>query len=391
MPAVAFDHVDVLFGGRTAAALAMLDRGAPREAVIAATDCVPAAVDISLAVETGEICVIMGLSGSGKSTVLRAVNRLAAVARGTVMVEHEGRAIDVGRADERTLRALRTRGVAMVFQHFALLPWRSVRDNAGFGLELRGVAPAERSRIVDEKLALVGLSSWADKVPQELSGGMQQRVGLARALATDAPILLMDEPFSALDPLIRGRLQDELLDLQRRLRKTIVFVSHDLEEALKLGSRIVILDGGRIVQDGTVEDILLRPANGHVADFVRHVNPLNVLRGTSVMTPAAALRREAGAVVVAPGPVCVRIDAAGRPVGVSLAGREGRIVAADGDTGAMPQDAAADFVVAPVGLTLRAAVALKRRSDHPILLVDESGALAGVCGDAEIYRGLLRQ
>ena len=193
----------------------------------------------------------MGLSGSGKSTVLRAINRLNTVARGTVTVEHEGRMIDVAKCDDRTLRELRTRAVAMVFQQFALLPWRTVRENVGFGLEVRGTPAAERRRIVDEKLALVGLSNWAEKYSDELSGGMQQRVGLARAFATDAPILLMDEPFSALDPLIRDKLQDELLDLQEKLRKTIVFVSHDLDEALKLGNRIAILEGGRIVQMGT--------------------------------------------------------------------------------------------------------------------------------------------
>ena len=391
MPAIRFSHVDVLFGGNKATALGMLDAQATREAVIAATDCVPAAIDIDLAVESGEICVLMGLSGSGKSTVLRTVNRLNDIARGTVTVEHDGLAIDVGTADERTLRALRTRGVAMVFQQFALLPWRTVRDNVGFGLELRGTPAAERNRIVDEKLALVGLSAWGDKYSHELSGGMQQRVGLARALATDAPILLMDEPFSALDPLIRDKLQDELLSLQSRLKKTILFVSHDLDEALKLGNRIAILEAGRIVQQGTAEDILLRPASDYVAEFVQHMNPLNVLRGNSVMTPASALHRDETGVVIAPGPVCVRIDAAGRPVGVSLAGREGRIVAADGETGTTPPVGETAFIVAPVDLTLRAAIALKAQSDHPILLVDQLGALAGLCGDEEIYRSLLQR
>jgi len=391
MPAVAFEKVDIVFGANLEPALAILDRGASREEVIAATNCVPGAVDINFAVERGEICVLMGLSGSGKSTVLRAVNRLNTVARGTVTVEHEGRMIDVGRCDDRALRELRTRAVAMVFQQFALLPWRTVRENVGFGLEIRGMPAAERRRVVDEKLALVGLSNWAEKYSDELSGGMQQRVGLARAFATDAPILLMDEPFSALDPLIRNKLQDELLDLQEKLHKTIVFVSHDLDEALKIGNRIAILEGGRIVQIGTAEDILLRPANAYVAEFVKHMNPLNVLRGTSVMTPASAFRREAGAVVIAPGPVHVRVDEDDRPIGVSLAGREGRIVTADGDTGTTPPGEAYDFIVAPVDLTLRAAIALKSQSNHPILLVDQLGRLAGLCGDEEIYRGLLRR
>ncbi len=261
MPVVEFSHVDIVFGGDRKAALAMLSQGATRDEVIARTKSVPGAIDISFAVERGEICVLMGLSGSGKSTVVRAINRLNEVARGSVTVDHRGKPVNVTTCDAATLRDLRMHTVAMVFQQFALLPWRTVRQNVGFGLELRGTPEAERNKIVDEKLAMVGLSNWADKYSHELSGGMQQRVGLARAFATDADILLMDEPFSALDPLIRDKLQDELLDLQRKLKKTIVFVSHDLDEALKLGNSIAILESGRIVQKGTAEDILLRPAD----------------------------------------------------------------------------------------------------------------------------------
>jgi glycine betaine/proline transport system ATP-binding protein len=244
--------------------------------------------------------------------------------------------------------------------------------------------------VVDEKLALVGLSNWADKFSHELSGGMQQRVGLARAFATDGEILLMDEPFSALDPLIRDKLQDELLDLQKTLKKTIVFVSHDLDEALKLGNTIAILESGRIVQAGTAEDILLRPADDYVAEFVKHMNPLNVLRGTSVMKPASALRREDGMVLLGTGGIRVRVDVEERPVGVTLNGREARLATATGDTGSI-SDGPYDVIVAPVDLTLRAAIALKQQTEHPILLVDQLGRLAGLCGDEEIYRGLLRR
>jgi glycine betaine/proline transport system ATP-binding protein len=390
MPAVEFKAVDIVFGGDQKAALAMLERGASRDEVIAKTHAIPGAVDINLAVERGEICVLMGLSGSGKSTILRAINRLNLVARGAVLVEHQGKAIDVTQCDQATLRDMRMRTVSMVFQQFALLPWRTVRENAGFGLELRGVPPDERKRIVDEKLAMVGLSNWGDKFSHELSGGMQQRVGLARAFATDAEILLMDEPFSALDPLIRDKLQDELLDLQAKLKKTIVFVSHDLDEALKLGNTIAILEGGRIVQWGTAEDILLRPANDYVAEFVKHMNPLNVLRGTSVMTPASALRREGSAVLIDAGRIRVHVDEEERPVRATLGGREARIANADGETGTVVADGY-DMIVAPVDLTLRAAIALKRQTDHPILLVDQLGRLAGLCGDEEIYRSLLRR
>ena len=246
--------------------------------------------------------------------------------------------------------------------------------------------------VVDEKLALVGLSELGRaSTSHELSGGMQQRVGLARAFATDAEILLMDEPFSALDPLIRDKLQDELLELQKELKKTIVFVSHDLDEALKLGNRIAIMEGGRIVQCGTAEDIVLRPANDYVAEFVKHMNPLNVLRGTSVMTPASTLRREAGVVLIADGLVRLHLDADDRPVRRDA--RRPRGHASPPPTAILADHPAdqCDMIVAPVDLTLRAAIALKRQTDHPILLVDQLGRLAGLCGHEEIYRGLLRR
>jgi glycine betaine/proline transport system ATP-binding protein len=390
MAAVEFRNVDIVFGGDRKAALALIDRGASRQEIIDRTEAIPGAMGISLAVERGEICVLMGLSGSGKSTVLRAVNRLNEVARGSVLVEHQGKTIDVTTCNRATLRDIRMRTVAMVFQQFALLPWRTVRENVGLGLELRGLSAAERNRVVDEKLALVGLSGWADKFSHELSGGMQQRVGLARAFATDAEILLMDEPFSALDPLIRDKLQDELLDLQKTLRKTIIFVSHDLDEALKLGNTIAILESGRIVQAGTAEDILLHPADAYVAEFVKHMNPLNVLRGTAVMKPASSLRREDGMVVIDSGLIRVRVDLEERPVGATLNGREARLATATADTGTI-SDGPYDVIVAPVDLTLRAAIALKQQTEHPILLVDQLGRLAGLCGDEEIYRGLLRR
>ncbi|TSJ60471.1 choline ABC transporter ATP-binding protein [Starkeya sp. 3C] len=394
MPAVEFRNIDIVFGADQKGALKLIDEGRSREEILTATGAVLGAAGVSLAIERGEICVLMGLSGSGKSTILRAINRLNEVARGEVLVEHKGGAVDVARCDEDTLRDIRMHTVSMVFQQFGLLPWRTVRDNVGFGLELRGMGAAERRRIVDEKLAMVGLTNWAEKYTNELSGGMQQRVGLARAFATDADILLMDEPFSALDPLIRDKLQDELLDLQRRIHKTIVFVSHDLDEALKLGNKIAIMEGGRIVQAGTAEDILLRPANAYVAEFVKHMNPLNVLRGTAVMRPAASLRREGDAVVLDKGGrVKVKVDADGRPVSLDLDGRAGLLAVADGEAGKIDDKLASDSdcIVAPVDLKLKAAIELKRHTDLPILLVDNLGRLAGLCDDDEIYRGLLRR
>ena len=193
--------------------------------------------------------------------------------------------VDVTNADAATLRHMRLNKIAMVFQQFGLLPWRTVRDNVGLGLELGGMSPKARREKVDQQLELVGLSDWGDRKVGDLSGGMQQRVGLARAFVTDAPILLMDEPFSALDPLIRTRLQDELLELQARLNRTIIFVSHDLDEAFKLGGRIAIMEGGRIVQWGTPREIYSNPSNEYVADFVAHMNPLGVLCARDVMEP----------------------------------------------------------------------------------------------------------
>ena len=236
----------------------MVDKGASRNEILEKTGNVLGCAGASLTVNEGEISVLMGLSGSGKSTLLRAVNRLNIVSRGQVLVREGDKMVDVVSCDEATLRRLRQKNVAMVFQQFGLLPWRTVEENVGLGLELAGMPEAERKERVARQLKLVNLDQWAKKYAHELSGGMQQRVGLARAFATEAPILLMDEPFSALDPLIRTKLQDELLQLQATLKKTIIFVSHDLEEALKIGSHITIMEGGRIVQTGAPEDIVLQ-------------------------------------------------------------------------------------------------------------------------------------
>ena len=281
--AVDFRDVDIIFGDQQAAALALLDSGASRAEILEKTGSVLGCAGCNLTVEEGEISVLMGLSGSGKSTLLRAVNRLNEVTRGEVIVHDGDWQADVVSCSEAELRKIRRECVAMVFQQFALLPWRTVAENVGFGLELAGVPDAERRERVARQLELVHLDQWAGKYAHELSGGMQQRVGLARAFATEAPILLMDEPFSALDPLIRTKLQDELLQLQTDLKKTIVFVSHDLEEALKIGNRITIMEGGRIVQSGAPEEIVLAPANDYVRDFIANVNPLSVLTAWNVM------------------------------------------------------------------------------------------------------------
>ena len=283
MSSVVFDNVSIVFGDKPETALSLMDEGRSRAEIQAETGQILGVHNCSLSVSSGEILVLMGLSGSGKSTLLRAVNGLNPVVRGAVHVADGETMVDITTANEATLRRLRLSTVAMVFQQFGLLPWRTVRENVGLGLELGGMSARERREKVDAQLDLVSLSDWADRKVGELSGGMQQRVGLARAFVTDAPILLMDEPFSALDPLIRAHLQDELLELQSRLNRTIVFVSHDLDEAFKIGNRIAIMEGGRIVQWGEPKDIYRAPATDYVADFVAHINPLNVLRASDVV------------------------------------------------------------------------------------------------------------
>ncbi|WP_145103975.1 choline ABC transporter ATP-binding protein [Cereibacter sediminicola] len=292
MTAVEFDRVSIVFGDDPQRALPLMDRGKSRAEVQAETGQVLGVHDCSLSVAEGEILVLMGLSGSGKSTLLRGVNGLNPVVRGEVRVSDGDRMMSVTHASPADLRRLRLSHIAMVFQAFGLLPWRTVRDNVGLGLEMAGMPARDRRALVDEQLTLVNLSAWADRKVGELSGGMQQRVGLARAFVTQAPILLMDEPFSALDPLIRSRLQDELLDLQRKLRRTIIFVSHDLDEAFKIGNRIALMEGGRIVQCGTAREIIANPVSDYVADFVAHMNPLGVLTARDVMEagPSSATR-----------------------------------------------------------------------------------------------------
>lgn len=284
--AVSFQNVSIVFGDAPEKALPLMDKGLSRSEIEAETGQVLGVHDCTFDVAEGETLVLMGLSGSGKSTLLRAVNGLNPVARGHVAVNDGTWSANVQECSARDLRRVRRECVSMVFQQFGLLPWRNVRDNVALALELSDVPRKERLERAEKQLALVGLDEWADRKVSELSGGMQQRVGLARALVTEAPILLMDEPFSALDPLIRARLQDELLDLQRDLRRSIIFVSHDLDEAFKLGERIAIMEGGRIVQIGTPREIFSNPASEYVADFVANMNPLGVLTARDVMGQA---------------------------------------------------------------------------------------------------------
>jgi len=294
MKAVEFNNVSIVFGERPETALPMMDDGKDRTEIQKATGQVLGVHNCSLDVEAGEILVLMGLSGSGKSTLLRAVNGLNPVVRGGVTVHDGDWACDVGAAPATDLRRLRRECVSMVFQQFGLLPWRTVRDNVGLGLELGGMDKSARNKKVDEQLELVGLADRATALVGELSGGMQQRVGLARALAADPEILLMDEPFSALDPLIRRQLQGEFMGLAANMNKTTVFITHDLDEAVRIGDRIAIMRDGMVIQTGTPEDIVMNPVDDYVSDFVAGISRLKVVRAHAVMQPLAAFESANG-------------------------------------------------------------------------------------------------
>src|SRR5450631_652442 len=375
--AVEFKDVDILFAnagrdGRKALrdALAALDGGATRSDIQNKYGVIVGVAGANLSVARGEISVLMGLSGSGKSTLLRAANGLNPVTRGHVLIQDGESAIDVAICGTAQLRRVRRERVAMVFQQFGLLPWRTVRENVGFGLELRGEAPASRNAIVDEKLELVGLTQWADRHVSELSGGMQQRVGLARAFATDADILLMDEPFSALDPLIRGKLQGELLALQERVKKTILFVSHDLDEALRLGDRISILQNGRIIQTGTAEDIVLAPADDYVAEFVRHMNPLDVLTGSMIMCERADMAREGNALWLDERRrYRLAMNGADEALDLELDGVAQTLHHVKDDADLTLREPG--IAVAPASLSLQSIIQLRQTTGHPVLLAED--------------------
>ncbi|WP_210529560.1 quaternary amine ABC transporter ATP-binding protein [Rubellimicrobium arenae] len=303
--------------------------------------CVVGVRDASFTVGRGEIFCIMGLSGSGKSTLIRHINRLIEPTHGTIHIE--GR--NVSAMNARDLRALRAEQIGMVFQNMALMPHRTVRDNVAFSLEVRGRPDEERARIAARAIDAVDLTGWEAKYPDELSGGMQQRVGLARAIAADPSILLMDEPFSALDPLIRRQLQDVFIDLAARMHKTTVFITHDLDEAIRIGHRIAIMKDGVLVQVGTPEEIVTRPADAYVADFVAGISKLDLVTAGRIMQPLGLYERENGP-----------LDAAGWPV-------------------ARPGD------------TLNALVDLAVGSDHPIL-VSEGAQRLGVVTKGALLRGI---
>ncbi len=365
-----------VFGKDPARALQILASGGDKDQVFDKLGQVVGLNDVSLNVPSGAMYMIMGLSGSGKSTLARCINRLNEPSAGRILLD----GADIVPLDEAALRHVRRTRISMVFQHFALLPNKRVIENVEFGLKLRGVSPSERRRRAEEVLSVVGLARWAYHRPDQLSGGMRQRVGLARALATDADILIMDEAFSALDPLIRTEMQDELLRLQSTLNKTVLFITHDFQEALKLGTRIAIMSEGRLVREGTPQSIVLDPGSDYVAAFTREVDRARLFDARSVMSAPAMLWRGADTTIVG--------EATGGP-GFLLDGQE-RVMGSVSDaqigqarqTGQVPAHDAEPICVS--GETKLVDVARHYRPDLPIGVIDEGGKLVGVLGVAQM-------
>ncbi|HAZ46433.1 MAG TPA: glycine/betaine ABC transporter ATP-binding protein [Cyanobacteria bacterium UBA11369] len=284
-PKICIEHLIKIYGEKPHAALQLFREGKSKDYILQATLNVLGIAGVSLTVNQGELFVVMGLSGSGKSTLVRCINRLINPTSGHIYIDGE----DVAHVDEKRMREIRLRKVSMVFQGFGLFPHKTVAQNVEYGLKVRGIDTRQRRQKALSTLEAVGLAQWADYLPDSLSGGMQQRVGLARALATDAEILLMDEPFSALDPLIRREMQDELLRLQKELHKTIIFISHDIHEALKIGDRIAVMKDGYIVQVGTPEELLTQPADNYIRAFIQDVNRAQILKVGSIARQTTTL------------------------------------------------------------------------------------------------------
>ncbi|HCM1498887.1 TPA: choline ABC transporter ATP-binding protein [Vibrio parahaemolyticus] len=385
MDAITIENLDVVFGQQQSQALALLDQGKSRQEIIDETGQVVGVDNVSLTVKRGEICVLMGLSGSGKSSLLRTVNGLNEISRGSLKIQDGDDMVELANCNEQTLRHLRTHRVSMVFQKFALMPWLTVLDNVAFGLEMQGIGKAERRAKAREQLEMVGLSEWESKFPHELSGGMQQRVGLARAFAMDTDILLMDEPFSALDPLIRAQLQDELILLQEKLNKTILFVSHDLDEALKIGNNIAIMESGKLIQHGKPEQIILAPETDYVADFVAHTNPLNVLKGRSLMKSSDALVREEERVLICPDK---EIWVTQESKGLSLSDSKQSLIQWVSESSNLDDVESNSVVQVSPNISMREAIELKQRSNQPLLMVEDN-KLVGVLSEHELYDALL--
>ncbi|MFH6787084.1 MULTISPECIES: quaternary amine ABC transporter ATP-binding protein [Methylobacterium] len=386
MSRIVLEGISKIFGSKQVEGVELIRQGKRKAEIAAACGAVVGLCDISFDIVEGEILTLMGLSGSGKSTLLRCMNRLVEPSCGRIMVGD----VDVTRLGRKDLLAFRQKTFGMVFQHFALLPNRTILSNVGFGLELKNVPAARWNEAAMQAIELVGLKGWEAKYPHELSGGMQQRAGLARALAADAEVLLMDEAFSALDPLIRRDMQSELRDLQQKLKKTIVFVSHDLDEAVALGGRIVLMKDGEVVQIGQPEEIVARPATEYVARFVEHIDRAAVMRAGQVADRSAPVLQPTLTVAEARiriagegGDAWLVADDDRRFVGCLLAAR--LAAARPSETVASLLEASGEAVAAESRLD---ALLARVAAEGCVAVVDPDGRLIGGVGSRDVVRAL---
>ncbi|MFW6077138.1 MAG: quaternary amine ABC transporter ATP-binding protein [Hyphomicrobiales bacterium] len=371
-----------IFGDEPDRALELAREGLDKDDIFRRTGSVVAVDDVSFKVEQGQIFVVMGLSGSGKSTLIRCINRLITPTRGRVLLDGE----DVTAASPAKLRQIRLKSMAMVFQHFALLPHKTVAQNVEYGLKVRGVGRRDRREKALAALERVGLEAWADSYPYSLSGGMQQRVGLARGLAVEPEVLLMDEPFSALDPLIRRDIQDQMLALQAEIKATIVFITHDLQEALKLGDQVAIMKEGRFVQSGTPQEIVTEPKEDYVYEFTKDVDRSRVLTFDDIMRPvtpvgpdkpAAEIRRNMS------NGVAFVVDDAGHPLGVIDKARLDSADDQDVASGLMDKD----FGQVEAGTLMFEAYDVMAKA-RPMAVVGEAGELVGTFSPPDVFAHL---
>jgi glycine betaine/proline transport system ATP-binding protein len=389
IPKLEAESIYKIFGDAPDDALQMLRDGASKDEILSQTGQTVGVQDVSFKVEEGETFVVMGLSGSGKSTLVRILNRLIPATSGSLSIDGQ----DLLAADEATLRDIRLRKIAMVFQHFALFPHRTVQENTEYGLKIQGVAAGERQERARKALEQVGLDAWADRRPDNLSGGMQQRVGLARALAVDPEVLLMDEPFSALDPLIRREMQNELLELQRTLKKTIIFITHDLHEALTLGDKIAIMKEGRFVQVGTAEDIVGDPADDYVAAFTQDIDRARVfstdriLEETKAIAPGSKSCGEALAQLDQTGRTAVHIGDDSGLKGIASAAALTRTLQDKGAETPAEEAMTEDYPSVAPGTHLYRLYGLCAR-DLPVAVEAEDGKIHGVVTPQAVFEEL---
>ena len=382
MEKLAIDGVYKIFGADPIGVLALVREGASKDQILEETGHVIGIRDINLKIEVGETFVVMGLSGSGKSTLIRHINRLIEPTAGKILIDGE----DILQLNSNQLRDLRRHKISMVFQHFGLLPHKTVLENVASGLLIGGVAKREALAQAEEQINIVGLSGFEKSYPRQLSGGMQQRVGLARALATNAEILLMDEAFSALDPLIRHDLQQQLLELQKRLQKTIVFITHDLDEALRIGSQIAMLKDGELRQVGTAEEILLNPADDYVRRFVMDVDRSRVVTMGSIARQDATLLEASADIEVisraldsSSNGFAILIDDDGRPTGVATIE-----TLRGGGQGYGPA------TTVPAVSVIEDAMVLAKETSSPVCVVDANGLLVGAASQSVILEAIAR-